>query len=62
MCPPNTDVTVSAIYKCPFTVIELGRRAGAEPLRGAAPDRRPIERSSQPQLLSYRASTSSLGS
>ena len=27
MCPPNTDVTISAIYRCHWG----GRRAGAEP-------------------------------
>jgi hypothetical protein len=36
-------------------------RAGEEPRRSAAPDRRPIERSSQPHPLSYRAGASSLG-
>ena len=32
LCPPNTDVTVSAIYKCHSSVGGVGRRAGAEPL------------------------------
>jgi hypothetical protein len=48
MCPPNTDVTIFAIYKCHSSVAGVGRRAGAEPQRSAAPDRRPIVRSSQP--------------
>src|SRR5947207_5271124 len=34
------------------TVVGVGRRAGAEPLRSAALDRRPIDRSSQPHPLS----------
>jgi len=45
----------------PFTnVTEVGRRAGAEPRRSAAPDRRPIDRSLKPHPLFYRASASSL--
>ena len=31
VCPPNTDVTASAIYKCHSSVDGVGRRAGAEP-------------------------------
>ena len=34
------------------TAVGVGRRAGAEPQRSAAPDRRPIERSSKPHHLS----------
>jgi hypothetical protein len=56
MCPPNRDVTVSAIYKCHSSVVGVGRRAGVKPQRSAAPERRPIERSSQPHPLFYRAS------
>ena len=39
LCQPDTDVTVSAIWN--VTLIGGGRRAGAEPMRSAAPDRRP---------------------
>jgi len=47
----------------PFTnVTGVGRRAGAEPRRSAAPDRRPIDRSLKPHPLFYRASQRSLGS
>jgi len=51
---PFRNVTVAALG--------VGRRAGAEPQRSAAPDRRPIERGLQPHPLFDRASTSSLGS
>jgi hypothetical protein len=30
LCPPNTDVTVSAIYKCHCQRRRVGRRAGVE--------------------------------
>jgi hypothetical protein len=47
----------------PFTNVRgVGWRAGAEPMRSAAPDRRPIDRSSQPHRLFYRVSASALGS
>jgi hypothetical protein len=41
LCPPNTDVTISAIYKCHSSVAGGGRQAARSPRRSAAPDRRP---------------------
>src|SRR5512132_3557458 len=55
LCPPNTNVTVSAIYRCHW-----GR--ARSPLRSAAPDRRPMHQSRKLHRLFYRASVSSLGS
>jgi len=43
-CLPFTNVTLAGL--------RVGRRAGAEPQRSAAPERRPIDRSSQPRPLS----------
>src|SRR6516225_12112066 len=34
MCPPNTDVTRSAIYRCHSSAARVGRRAGAKPRVG----------------------------
>jgi hypothetical protein len=36
MCPPNTDVTVSAIYKCHYR--RVGRRVAPKPRGSAALD------------------------
>jgi hypothetical protein len=41
MCPPNTDVTLSAIYKCHPRQLGLGGGRVRSPRRSAAPDRRP---------------------
>jgi hypothetical protein len=60
VCPPNTDVTVSAILKCHCR--RGRRRAGAEPRRSAQLDRRPSHRRSKPHRLFYRAGVSPRGS
>jgi hypothetical protein len=52
VCPPNTDVTVSAIYKCRSSVSGVGPRAGAEPLHSATPDRRPATAPETARLFS----------
>jgi hypothetical protein len=41
VCPPNTDVTLSAIYKCHPRQLGLGGGRVRSPRRSAAPDRRP---------------------
>lgn len=34
VCPPNTDVTVSAIYRCHSSVVGVGRARSAAPPAG----------------------------
>jgi len=57
--PSAPTVTQSRCPKAPgsstspaMSVARVGRQAGAEPRPSAAPDRRPIERSSKPHHLS----------
>jgi 8-oxo-dGTP pyrophosphatase MutT (NUDIX family) len=50
MSSPNRDVSVFPNLKMSVR-LGVGRRAGAEPQHSAAPERRPIERSSQPHRL-----------
>ena len=60
MSSPDRDV--SDFPNLEMSVRWVGRRAGAEPLRSAAPDQRSIDWSSQPHPFFYRARASSLGS
>ena len=48
---------VSTKYKCHrLCHLQMSLGSGAEPLRSAAPDRRPMRRSRKPPWLFYRAS------
>jgi len=67
---PGAQSNVSTKYRCHrvchlqmslLAVVGVGRRAGAEPLRSAAPDRRPLDRSFEIAPVFYRAGVSSLG-
>jgi hypothetical protein len=62
MSTPNRDVSVLQFRNVSGTLFRVGRRAGAEPRRRAAPDRRATHGRSKLHRLLYRAGIGPLGS